>query len=438
MNPQIFLLVFYLASIVILLKRKGHIIYLMCLTVPFYDNFEGLFVNLSLFSIKFTLKPFLFFELVLVSLVVLDIWREKRLGKRLSFLNKAAFLSMFLFSLLALIFTIREGIPTFVGFNVCLLAVLLLAVPYYCKKETIELRKLLFYLFAGCVISFIPMLFENIIPSILSCSPPINRGLKIYGMTFAMIASPAVYAYLMSRRVHVHILSGIFLFIIFIMTILTQSRASIFALFLSVFFCTIFISVKRANYGLNMTRISSIVLILGLAVFGAYALNNSVINEIDIVKVFKDDSVIIQKDPFMGSIDSTFFKKVWALLAHERTIAWQSTIKILKTDPLIGRGLVFMPTQVGTHNAYLGVFLSSGIIGLFFYIVGMLAVLMNLIFKIIKNDEYPKYQFFYFSLSTALLTYCVNGIFQTNFNEYLPWFFAAVSFLDSPITGKVD
>ena len=426
------MLIFYISSILILIKRRDWIIYLMCLTVPFYDVFDPIFLKLHMGSVTFTLKPFLFFEILLILLCVYEVFKRKRFFSDIIVSNKLSFAFLFFYAVLALFYTLKETPGAYVGFNLCLMVSMVIFLPYYYKDKKVELDKIMKFLFIGLVLSYIPMLSEIIMTKASLIPQPEYGHYKIYGLTYVLISFFIIYRYLTASDKRRLAVFTALLFFDFLMIFLTRTRASWWALFLCLPMYAFFLIRKLCFFKMSRLRILCLYILLLCAFMAAVFIESPILADLSPVYniiVAKDFSMHLNLDPIIHSIESRRLRILWFTFAHERTIAWRKTLQHMLHNPFRGYGLIYSLGSKGTHNTLLRVFLSSSVVGFISYIIAFLFIFIVLIKKILNNTLQPNMRFFYFSLLLAVLAWGINGLLQTNLNEYLPWFFIAITFL---------
>lgn len=435
------MLIFYILSILILKKRPDSLIYLMCLVVPFYDPFNSIFIKMSVLSIRLTLKPFLFFEISLILLCIREILKRKKFISDLKLLNKLSFVFLFSFAALATFYTFMISPNSYVGINMCLMISLIILLPYYYKDKKVSLDMALGFLFTGLLLSFLPTLLEMLMSRALLVPETPNVYFKIYGLPFLMLSFLVIFGYLIADDKRNLLFFTLLLFLNFCMIFLTKSRSSWLALFLCLPVYILFLVNRTRFLKLSRMRIFSLYIILLAAFFLTDSLDNPVTSDFKALNknihiASTDLKPPSNVDPVTASIENKHLRTLWLYLAHERTIAWRNTLSIMARNPFASYGLVYRSAIKGTHNTLLRVFLSSGAIGLLSYLVGFFMVFIAVIRKISSGVINVAVRFFYFSLMMAIFAWGFYGIFQTSLNEYMPWFFTALIFINNYKKGN--
>ncbi|GEM_PF-2540768 len=432
MNIIIYLLLalFYAASTVLILRKREWLIYLMCFTSVFYDSFDIIFLHVNLLGLKFFLKPFLFFQLLLIFLCLLELLNKKRLQDKLSISNKAVFICFFVFATMAAYNTFAAHSSTLVGINLILMVSMAIFLPYYYADKKFNLNIALCSLLFGLILSYTPVLYSIIGHTLFSMQEPSYSIFKIYGLTYVLGSFFIIYFYLIARKPGTVIFLSIFLFLCFYMVFMARSRASWLTLFLCLLVYLIVFFLKAPFMKASGMKITWLYMIIALAFFSSVLTDKSIAGELMPFKnmvLIRD--VVNNDDPFMANIHNKFLRFVWYYLAHERTIAWREAIHIIKANPYRGYGLIFSPAGLGVHNTLFTVFLSTGIAGFLFYISGIFILFGHLLKNIWNNLMAEKMRLFYFTLMLSIIGCGIDGTLQTNINEYLPWFLIAVSFV---------
>ena len=150
--------------------------------------------------------------------------------------------------------------------------------------------------------------------------------------------------------------------------------------------------------------------------------------------IFKPYPMQSSLDPHVEHITSIIVRNFYYFLGHERTIIWRKSINIFLSNPLKGYGLNFFPVDgmPGVHNSFVRVMLSAGIVGIIFYCLGWFLIFLNLIKKIKCLSDW-RLRVFFIAVFWALISWQIQGLSQTLINNYIVWFFIAISFLKPAI-----
>ncbi|HPS19504.1 MAG TPA: O-antigen ligase family protein [Candidatus Omnitrophota bacterium] len=426
--PAVFMALFYACACFIFFKRKEYIVYFMCLTVPLYDYFPGIFYKINMFGIAFTLKPYLFCELVLLGVYVLDMIKHKRMIEEIRNIN-VVFFPLALFGVLALFFTAKERENYFCGVNLCLMILTVAALPYFVKKVSINVNKALRFLILGFFISAVPMMSAIFLSKIGLCAVRYD-SFKIYGMTFSIIAIIIIFKYITENDVRRFLKKTGVLFLVFVLIFLTRARASWFSLFfclpLFAFFSLKYCFARKDRIVLAKTAMVCLVLIA--AFFCAVNIEKNIYGEfVSLDQMFDANKHITNNaDPMMWGIKNKVLRMIWAYLAHERTMAWQKVFSIMYQNPFLGHGLIYLPT----HNIFMEAFLAGGIIGMILFVSGMVSFCIERIHQMFVSRKNLGMYYLNGAFMICIMVWAINGLFQTNLNEYLPWFIIALSSSD--------
>lgn len=420
----------YVLLTVLILKNRNWLIYFMCVSAPFYEGFDAIFVKLNIFGIPFTLKPFLFFMFLLIGLCLLEILQKKTPPAKIKLENKIAFACFFCFAILAEVFTFLMKSPSLVGINICLMTTVILFLPYYYSDKKFNVNTALTCLFIGLLLSYIPLLVAII--GKIFCSVPIEYGTyKVYGITYAMLLFLVIYFYLSTQIRWLLAISLVLMFTCFYMILLTRSRASwlAMALCLLIYTCIFANKVLLLKDRTSFNRTMGMLLVLSIAVVCAILTIPTIKDDLCTTKqLINVPPVENNSDPFMAKLHNKYCRFIWKALAHERTIVWRESIDLIIKNPYRGYGLTFSPTKVGTHNSFLGVFLASGLVGFLFFISGLFITFGYLIRRKLDKENKKIAKAFYLSIALALLAWTTHGLLQTNINQYMPWFLVAFLF----------
>ena len=133
------LYIFYASTLVFALRFPKYIVYLFVLFLPFYEIMPMLYINLSFLGISFTLKPFLFAELILICFCFRDLCLRRNTSSWLSLDEKISMISFLIFCMLAFVFGVLNKSQYLTELNMAINIIFICALSYFYANKKIDI-----------------------------------------------------------------------------------------------------------------------------------------------------------------------------------------------------------------------------------------------------------------------------------------------------------
>ncbi|MBI5050677.1 MAG: O-antigen ligase family protein [Nitrospirae bacterium] len=435
------MVIFFLYAVLtaVAIARPYLIIYLLVIGAPFYEYFTEFFRKVCLVNICFTLKPFLFLTVLLISLSFFKL----NLKNRLSFTSfelshKTAILFLSFFAIIMFYFSLQSGSGYLTEINMLINISLSFFVPYFYYKREIKLnllvRTLTVVVFFVSAYSLIYFFLKN--PVFLRFSKhPGFCSFLLFTFPFLMVD------YFLVQGKARTVFCLVTVFISFLAILFSLTRSSFIGLLIIIPLFIVFMVKVLSDNSVVLLKIRLLVFGLVFAVLVSAWFSPMIREAIIFPKaifIVSDKNVI--KDDAANKIENTYLKNAYLVLAHERTIVWRKSIDLIMSSPFKGYGFNYhvVPGLLGAHNNFVAILVAGGVIGLVLFIIALVAILLTLSKKIQPIFSVTK-RLFFFAIFCSLICVFIQGLVQTVINEYIIWLVVAFVFLDPEflvISGK--